>query len=113
MNFQHRVQVAVAPDSKLHYSHKFPAVVGNKVVERWSRKPLPPKNITAFLRGMGLRRYKDYMVEIDTAPKTHGLVYSFIDQSDAMMLKLFAGVEKTYTDQHHATCPACKHRFQL
>lgn len=113
MNFEHTVKVAVDPACKTTYSHKFPVMVGTKVVERWSRKPLPPKNITAFLHGMGLRRYKDYMVQVDLTPKVHGLVYSFIEQQDAMMLKLFAGIEQTKTDQHYATCPKCNHNFQL
>ena len=113
MNFEHIVKVAVDPACKVYYSHKFPTLVGTQVVERWSRKPLPPKNITAFLRGMGLKRYQNYMVQIDSAPQTHGLVYSFIDQQDAIMLKLFAGIEQTRTDQHYAVCPNCKHNFQL
>jgi len=112
MNFQYQVAVAVDPQCKTTYSHKFPVVVGTRVVERWSRKPLPPKNITSFLRGMGLRRYRDYQVTVDTKPQAHGVVYHFIDDQDAMMLRLVANVEQTYTDQHTATCPNCGHNFR-
>ena len=53
-NFQYLVKVDIDPKSKLFYSHKFPVAVGNRIEDRWSRKPLPPKNLTAFLRGIAV-----------------------------------------------------------
>ena len=105
------VMVAVDkdPNQDPTYSHKFPTMVGNKVVERWSTKVRPIKSLTAFLQGCQLKRNKDYM--IDYNPKTKKYEYWFDDGQNAFMFSLMCGTMKqTLAGSGHKfdiQCPHC------
>lgn len=111
--FTHCVTLACPKGHKPFYSHSFPIAVGNKVVERWSTKPRPIKEMTVYLRGCNLKRYKDYMVEYN--PKTTNFEYWFAEAPMAMLFQLRVSTlqqEFKQPGQHlTAVCPKCNHKM--
>ena len=104
VEFTHLVCVDRDPNVNPTYSHKFPTMVGVKVVERWSTKVRPIKSLTNALQGVSLKRYRDYM--IDYNPKTEQYEYWFLD---SQMATLFALVCSTMLQ----TVSASGHRFDI
>ena len=65
LEFTHLVSIDRDPNQDTTYSHKFPTYdfAKHKIVERWSTKVKPIKSLTESLRGIRLKRNKDYMVD--------------------------------------------------
>jgi len=108
--FSTMVAVDRDPTQAPTYRHKFPTMVGNKVVERWSQKVRPIKSLTAFLQGAQLKRNKDYMVDFNV--KTDKYEYWFDDGQNALMFGLMCGHMKQRLsggtgDHFDIQCPHC------
>lgn len=100
-NAGHKVIIPVAKNQKITYKVKFQDTITNK--DKWASPPLPPKTITRYLQGAGLRRNKDYVVYANET--LHAMEYYFAEGINATMLSMFAGVpQNTYTNKHY-----CKH----
>jgi hypothetical protein len=84
--FTHLATIQPDPKTPTTYSHKFPTLVGNKVVERWSTKVRPIKDLTHLLRGCQLKRNQDYMVDYNA--KTGLYEYWFEDSRHCLMFVL-------------------------
>jgi hypothetical protein len=103
--------VAVDRDPKQDptYRHKFPTMVGNKVVERWSQKVRPIKSLTRFLQGCQLKRNQNYMIDFNA--KTDKYEYWFDDAQNALMFGLMCGSMKQTLagsgQKFDIVCPHC------
>ena len=84
--FTHLATVQPDPKTPTTYSHKFPTLVGTKVVERWSTKVRPIKDLTYLLRGCRLKRNQDYMVDYNS--KTNLYEYWFDNSANCLMFIL-------------------------
>jgi len=107
LDFPHTVTVLVDKKDPISFSHQFPVILpsGKKDV-RWAKRPLAPKKLNTFLRGIGCKFRTDYLYTCDIIQ--HAIVYHFKDSRSALMLRLFTnGPEHTHTDTHTVTCPGC------
>jgi len=84
--FQHLATIKSDPNSPTTYTHKFPTLVGNKVVERWSTKVRPIRDLTHLLRGCKLKRDVDYMVHFNAT--TNLYEYWFEDSRHCLMFMM-------------------------
>ena len=111
--FTHLVCVARDPTVDPTYSHKFPTLVGTKVVERWSTKVRPIKSLTAALHGVRLKRNHDYMVDFNA--KTQQYEYWFLDPAMATLFALVCSTcLQTLSASGHSfkiECPHCAGHF--
>ena len=111
--FTHLVCVARDPATDPTYSHKFPTLVGNKVVERWSTKVRPIKSLTHALQGVRLKRYQDYMIDFN--PRTQQYEYWFLDGAMATLFALVCGTMLQTVaatgNQFAIECPHCAGHF--
>lgn len=108
--FTHLVCVNRDPNINPTYSHKFPTLVGVKVVERWSTKVRPIKSLTQALQGVRLKRNQDYMIDFN--PKTDQYEYWFLDPAMATLFALVCGtmLQKLNGNNHNFNieCPHCQ-----
>ena len=108
--FANLATVQPDPNTPTTYSHKFPTLVGNKVVERWSTKVRPIKDLTHLLRGCQLKRNQDYMVDYNA--KTGMYEYWFERSSHCLMFQIAsASVLQSRSmgngHQFNIECPHC------
>ena len=108
--FSTMVAVDRDPNQDPTYRHKFPTMVGNKVVERWSQKVRPIKSLTRFLQGCQLKRNQDCMIDFNA--KTNKYEYWFDDGQNALMFSLMCGhMTQTLAGSGHkfaVECDQCK-----
>ena len=113
VEFCHLVCVDRDPNVEPTYSHKFPTLVGNKVVERWGTHVRPIRSLTHALRGVRLMRKKDYM--IDYNPRTQQYEYWFLDGQMATLFALVcSSMKQTLSPRGHRfdiVCPHCQQQF--
>lgn len=111
--FTHIVTLPRDPNVEPIYRHTFPAQVGNKVVERWSTKVRPIKDMTYMLRACRLLRNKDYMVDYNGVNKVYE--YWFKQKSHAVQFKLMVGNSpqqiSTGGTKFKIKCPCCSNTF--
>lgn len=109
--FTYLATVAPDPNSPTTYSHKFPTVGANgKVVERWSTKVRPIKDLTHLLRGCRLKRNEDYMVDYNA--KTGLYEYWFEHSKHCLMFQLASSQvlqsrRQGSGQQFNIECPHC------
>jgi len=107
--FDLRVNVPKDPNTTPTYSYKFPSMVGTKLVEKWACKVRPPKDLTRYLSGCNLKRYKDYIVEYNQQSQNYE--YWFQDPHYQLMFSLaVAGMKQSTTSKGYPfkiVCPCC------
>jgi hypothetical protein len=112
--FVHRVSIDRDPTVDPTYTHKFPVIGRNGMVEeRWSTKVRPIKSLTALLRGMTLKRNEDYMIEYNGMTEQYD--YYFADLGHATWFTLVCGGMKQVVSQpgkqFNIVCPCCHKDF--
>jgi len=109
--FTHLATVQPDPNTPTTYSHKFPTIVGNRVVERWSTKVRPIKDLTYLLRGCQLKRNEDYMVDYNARTglyeywfenSAHRLMFALASSSVLQSRRMGSG------HQFDIECPHCQ-----
>lgn len=107
--FDLKVKVAKDPNTDPVYSYKFPVLRGTQVKELWARKVRPIKDLTKYLQGCNLKRYKDYMVSYNAQSQNYE--YWFKDAQYQMLFALaISGMKQSTKDKGYAfsiTCPCC------
>ena len=113
VEFKHLVRVNRDPNVDPTYSHKFPTLVGNKVVERWGTHVRPIRSLTHALRGVRLMRNKDYVIEYSAALQQYE--YWFLEGQMATLFALVCGsMLQTQSPKGHRfdiVCPHCQQQF--
>ena len=109
IKFAHRVTVAPAPNSPdPTYSYKFPTLQGTQVIEKWAQKVRPIKDLTRYLHGCDLKRYKDYLVDFNGTDYE----YWFKDSRTSLLFSLRCSFMKQTrvggrTHKFKVECPDC------
>ena len=102
--FEHCVTIAPQPGQPdPTYSYKFPTLEGNQVVEKWAKKVRPIQDLTRYLQGCGLKRFRDYLIDFNG----QDYEYWFRDSRVALLFSLRCSFMKQ-TRQH-----AGSHRFKI
>jgi len=113
VEFTNLVCVDRDPTISPTYTHPFPALRGNRIIELWSTKVRPIKTLTAALRGVRLMRDVDYMIDYNAG--TQKYEYWFLEGANATLFALMCGsMTQTVSAPGHKfdiVCPHCSGVF--
>ena len=107
--FAHCVTVAPKPGGPSPtYSYQFPYKQGVNVIMKWAQKVRPIKDLTRYLQGCALQRYRDYLVEYNGKDYE----YWFRDAKISLLFSLRCSLmQQTRRGQGHRfriECPHCR-----
>ena len=112
---KHLVTVPPSPTVEPIYNYQFPKPQANGTVKMlWARAVRPIQDMTRMLRGLNVRRYRDYAIEFAGG----NYQYWFKDAQVATMFALFVANQthpgtgpKGYAALK-CVCPQCNHAFK-